>query len=257
MLRVVGPFLAAALVVQALAQNVSTDDVTSENGTEDRGALAPQLRGAVGERCDWIQNDDCQATNSYACFCRARSPNGPCTPCNPTSTCKGSCCGPQCHPQPAHNPGYDCSWIANDDCQDRGTAACYCRAKNPQGPCTSCSPTSACKGSCCGPNCGQKGLGPCHRLSLGSGSPWSSCYTSPGFPAAYGPQEHCRISDVSGKRIQVYDFVGEAGGYDYMEIHGQKYYTATDLQGLTVEGDVVWSSDSSVQHSGWKLCFFD
>lgn len=151
-----------------------------------------------------------------------------------------------------------CDWIPNDDCQQHNDYACFCRASNPDGPCTSCSPTSSCKHNCCGPQCPHGGghgggnNGPCRRLNQGAGSPWASCWES-GHP--YGSNEHCTIDEAAGHKIQVYKMDVE-NKYDYLKVNGHKYFTAGALQGVRANGPIEWSSDSIQVNHGWKICLF-
>jgi len=57
----------------------------------------------------------------------------------------------------------------------------------------------------------------------------------------------------SGDRIVVKRFNTE-GKFDKLQVNGAEYSGTDGPDGVTPVGEVVWSSDYSVQHAGWRLC---
>jgi len=86
---------------------------------------------------------------------------------------------------------------------------------------------------------------PCVTLADG-------CITSPNYPEAYGNSQHCDLPYSIGK-ISVEHFHVERG-YDYIEVNGVHFTGSHGPQGVVPKTNLVWSSDSSVSSSGWKIC---
>jgi cathepsin B len=78
------------------------------------------------------------------------------------------------------------------------------------------------------------------------------CVTSPNFPNPYGSSQRCEISYKIGK-LDVAKFDTEFG-YDYLELNGEQFSGSHAPQGVVPRTNIVWSSDSSVAKSGWKIC---
>eukprot|EP00929_Paragymnodinium_shiwhaense_P032381 TRINITY_DN1794_c0_g1_i5.p1 TRINITY_DN1794_c0_g1~~TRINITY_DN1794_c0_g1_i5.p1 ORF type:complete len:682 (+),score=140.70 TRINITY_DN1794_c0_g1_i5:82-2127(+) len=87
--------------------------------------------------------------------------------------------------------------------------------------------------------------GPCVRLS-------DNCVTSDNFPGQYASSKSCTIGMGFGT-INVVEFDTE-GGYDKLKVNGQDYDGSSGPHGVTPTTDIVWTSDSSVQAGGWKIC---
>jgi hypothetical protein len=68
--------------------------------------------------------------------------------------------------------------------------------------------------------------------------------------------DKCIISVDSEKAtpIKVDSFLTESK-YDKLEVNGKFYHgTATGLEGVLPVGHMTWTSDGSVEKSGWRLC---
>jgi hypothetical protein len=88
--------------------------------------------------------------------------------------------------------------------------------------------------------------GPCQAIG--------ECIQSPNYPSSYGNDEKCTIDGPAGMNFRVHAFKTE-GGYDHLHVNGKGYSGDTGPpSGVLHAESIVWSSDSSVKDSGWKLC---
>lgn len=84
----------------------------------------------------------------------------------------------------------------------------------------------------------------------------SGCVASPNYPEKYGKNDNCVISVVSEKasQIKVENFLTESK-YDKLMVNGKFYHgLGAGLDGVLPVGPMVWTSDGSVEKSGWRLC---
>merc|ERR1712151_169081 len=65
------------------------------------------------------------------------------------------------------------------------------------------------------------------------------------------PGEPNPTPSPSGIRVQSFN---TEGGYDLLQVNGVDYSGTDGPVGVTPVGEVVWSSDYSVQQTGWRLC---
>lgn len=101
---------------------------------------------------------------------------------------------------------------------------------------------------------------PKFRINSGSCtlSASGSCVKSTNYgDGHYPPDDHCKITVANAPGIlQVVTFYTE-NGYDYLDV-GPISYSGNTLgpAGVSVALDEVisWTSDYSVQHSGWEIC---
>lgn len=88
--------------------------------------------------------------------------------------------------------------------------------------------------------------GPCMMDSLG-------CIKSGNYPQNYAPDEACTISFGDAKKfLEVKNFNTE-GGFDILTVNGVEYSGSTQPSGQAI-GTAQWSSDSSGEKPGWKIC---
>jgi len=80
----------------------------------------------------------------------------------------------------------------------------------------------------------------------------TGCITSPNFPDKYNISEKCIISYTFGK-IDVQHFDTEYK-YDTLTVNDIAYSGKVGPQGVVPHTNIVWSSDFSVTHTGWKIC---
>lgn len=83
----------------------------------------------------------------------------------------------------------------------------------------------------------------------------SGCALSPNYPSFYSPRERCTIvveERLSGP-ITVNSFSTERN-YDVLVVNGIRYSGNQGPDGVVPKGLIAWSSDYSVQRSGWKIC---
>jgi len=79
------------------------------------------------------------------------------------------------------------------------------------------------------------------------------CIESPSYPENYGNNEACTMSlRGSETRYLTVDRYDVEEGYDYLTVGGRRYDSSQALQ--PIEGDITWTSDESVSHSGWRIC---
>jgi len=88
--------------------------------------------------------------------------------------------------------------------------------------------------------------GPCEMQSGG-------CVSSPNYPGEYGNSAHCTIRPSSKAGIHVDAFATESG-YDFLIVDGVRFDGNAGPDGVDVKGEIVWTSDSSVATTGWKIC---
>lgn len=98
--------------------------------------------------------------------------------------------------------------------------------------------------------------GPCEYTMAGGGP---CCVTSPNYPDSYGASENCHIRvNAAAGPLSVYHFDTESGE-DKLRVNGV-WYSGEGLghgpNYITPEEgtDIVWTSDFSVEDSGWKVC---
>merc|ERR1712194_909972 len=81
----------------------------------------------------------------------------------------------------------------------------------------------------------------------------NGCAKSPNYPSGYNKNQACLLHS-DGITIGSVVFVTEKG-YDKLTLSGQQYSGTTGpAVGEFVEGSINWTSDYSVQASGWKIC---
>jgi len=81
------------------------------------------------------------------------------------------------------------------------------------------------------------------------------CLRSPNYPSAYGNRQACTIAidDSLAVPILVKDFQTEAK-YDKLIVNGDAYSGNAGPDGIVPQGSISWSSDSTVQETGFVLC---
>merc|ERR1719382_1241927 len=82
-----------------------------------------------------------------------------------------------------------------------------------------------------------------------------SCVQSANYPQNYGARQKCTvdIDEANSAPIVVESFDVESY-FDYLVVDGVRYSGRAGPDGVTPTGSVLWSSDFSVQRSGWRLC---
>lgn len=103
-------------------------------------------------------------------------------------------------------------------------------------------------------------------VTLPSGSMWQVtsgpctidgdfCAQSPNYPREYGKNEACTIAvDISrAVPVEVRSFSTE-DGYDVLKVNDIEYQGSVGPEGVVPSRNIEWSSDSSIQMGGWKLC---
>jgi len=78
------------------------------------------------------------------------------------------------------------------------------------------------------------------------------CVTSPNWPGQYPNSQRCDISYKIGK-LNVTAFEVERG-YDFLQVNGEQFAGTHSPDGVVPYTNLLWSSDSSVGASGWKIC---
>jgi hypothetical protein len=90
----------------------------------------------------------------------------------------------------------------------------------------------------------------------------AGCARSPNFPRDYGSNQTCSFGVAPGSppaTIHVFKFDTERG-YDKLSVDGVEYSgekqvaVEAGLEGLSPQGALSWSADSSVTRDGWRLC---
>ena len=94
--------------------------------------------------------------------------------------------------------------------------------------------------------------------TTGSCSASGSCVSSGNYPSSYGNYESCTITVNSPGVLSVTSFSTESG-FDEIVIDGIEYEGTSGPDGLAVDQStsIYWSSDGSVQYSGWEICLTD
>merc|ERR1719382_2182699 len=82
-----------------------------------------------------------------------------------------------------------------------------------------------------------------------------SCVQSANYPQNYGARQKCTvdIDEANSAPIVVESFDVESY-FDYLVVDGVRYSGRAGPDGVAPTGSMLWSSDSSVQRSGWRLC---
>jgi len=78
---------------------------------------------------------------------------------------------------------------------------------------------------------------------------------SANYPQNYGANQKCtvEIDEANAAPIVVESFDVESY-FDYLIVNGNTYSGTSGPDGVTPTGSMLWSSDFSVQRSGWRLC---
>jgi len=78
---------------------------------------------------------------------------------------------------------------------------------------------------------------------------------SANYPQNYGANQKCtvEIDEATAAPIVVESFDVESY-FDYLIVNGNTYSGTSGPDGVTPTGSMLWSSDFSVQRSGWRLC---
>jgi len=82
----------------------------------------------------------------------------------------------------------------------------------------------------------------------------AGCVKSPNYPAKYGGAQSCNLL-MTGV-ISSVDFDTE-GNYDTLRVNGVSYSGSgakAPSVGLLLSGDQLWTSDSSMNKKGWRIC---
>jgi len=81
------------------------------------------------------------------------------------------------------------------------------------------------------------------------------CAWSPNHPLQYGNSQTCKlaINDTAAAPLNVQRFDTEYG-YDKLTINARDYHGSRGPRGVTPQGSIVWSTDSSVVRPGWNMC---
>ena len=78
-----------------------------------------------------------------------------------------------------------------------------------------------------------------------------------GRPGGYGASEGCTIAVAGGGVLGACPSFDTEASFDQLTIDGGVYEGTDCPQGVSVTGgsSIAWHSDSSVQASGWEICF--
>jgi hypothetical protein len=83
----------------------------------------------------------------------------------------------------------------------------------------------------------------------------TDCILSPNYPLAYGNNEKCVIGvNVNEIQYVTAEVFSTEVGYDTLTINGEIYSGTTGPYYVKPMGPIVWSSDSELPDSGWRLC---
>ncbi|CAK0868355.1 unnamed protein product [Prorocentrum cordatum] len=90
--------------------------------------------------------------------------------------------------------------------------------------------------------------GPCTKDS-------SDCILSPNYPNTYGDDEKCVIGvNVDEISYVTAETFSTEWGYDVLKINGQTYSGTVGPYFVKPVAAIVWSSDSELGGTGWRLC---
>mmetsp|Transcript_81137 Transcript_81137/g.156732 ORF Transcript_81137/g.156732 Transcript_81137/m.156732 type:complete len:463 (+) Transcript_81137:2-1390(+) len=83
----------------------------------------------------------------------------------------------------------------------------------------------------------------------------TACIWSPNYPLPYGHNQACRIAlnDTRVSALTVHHFDTERH-FDKLTINGRSYSGSIGPNGVIPRGTVRWSTDGSVNGTGWKIC---
>merc|ERR1712048_189732 len=81
------------------------------------------------------------------------------------------------------------------------------------------------------------------------------CLRSPNYPSKYASNQVCTITidDSLAEPIVVEDFQTEAK-FDKLIVNGNAYSGDAGPDGIVPQGSISWSSDSTIQSTGFVLC---
>jgi len=81
----------------------------------------------------------------------------------------------------------------------------------------------------------------------------TGCVSSPNYPGKYGTNQACTISVSAGVKLSVEAFETEKG-YDKLYVNDQEYTGGNGPVDVQPTKEIKWTSDYSVEKTGWKLC---
>jgi len=81
------------------------------------------------------------------------------------------------------------------------------------------------------------------------------CLRSPNYPSEYGPKQACTVAVDNSLAVPIFvkDFLTEAK-YDKLIVNGAAYTGSAGPSGIVPQGSISWSSDGTVQKTGFVLC---
>jgi len=85
-----------------------------------------------------------------------------------------------------------------------------------------------------------------------------NCVSSGNFPLAYGHNEDCTVTVLQDAFITPSTIWNLEEDYDHVIINGNDVESIRQVPSSLVVGDTIrWTSDVSISHEGWQLCFAD
>jgi len=85
---------------------------------------------------------------------------------------------------------------------------------------------------------------------------FGNCVSSQNYPHSYGDRYECTISVLEDAQVILSDPFDIEVGYDILTVAGVDIRSAEDFPDYLLSGDTIsWTSDSSIYHKGWEICF--